>query len=175
METGKDGVQNRPEYQLAFCLSMDLVIRKMEPADIDAIPSVFASWNKFRPQYEKYFQENEAGKRVTLVATINDKVAGYANVLWTSKYPPFSDAGIPEINDLNVITVYQNRGIGRALIAAAEQVINEQGHAIVGIGVGQTADYSAAQHLYPALGYVPVATGPQPSEDGAVVYLTREL
>jgi GNAT superfamily N-acetyltransferase len=154
---------------------MDLVIRKMEPADIDAIPFVFASWNKFRPQYETYFKENGAGQRVTLVATINDKVVGYANVLWTSKYPPFAEAGIPEINDLNVMTMYQNRGIGRALIAAAEQVINEHDHTVAGIGVGQTVDYSAAQHLYPALGYVPVGTRPQPSDDGAVVYLTREI
>jgi hypothetical protein len=37
---------------------MDLVIRKMEAADIDSIPAVFAAWNKFLPQYQKYFEEN---------------------------------------------------------------------------------------------------------------------
>lgn len=147
----------------------------MEPGDIDMIPSVFASWNKFRPQYEHYFQENNAGTRVTLVATVDGKLAGYGNVLWTSKYPPFAEAGIPEINDLNVMTMYQNRGIGRALIAAAEQLMNENGYAVVGIGVGQTPDYSAAQHLYPSLGYVPDGTGPHISQDGAVVYLTKVL
>jgi GNAT superfamily N-acetyltransferase len=147
----------------------------MEPGDIDAIPSVFVAWNKFRPQYEKYFEENRVGERLTLVAFINGDLAGYTNVLWISKYPPFAQANIPEINDLNVIAPYQNRGIGRALIAVAEQVIFERGHAIAGIGVGQTPGYSAAQHLYPSLGYMPDGTGPHPDEDGAVVYLTRQL
>src|SRR4030095_1455944 len=106
VEAGQNGIQNGVEYRIDFLPGTeivsslkDLIIRKMEPGDIDAIPLVFASWNKFRPQYEKYFEENNAGKRVTLVAEVNDKVAGYANVLWTSKFSPFSDAGIPEIND----------------------------------------------------------------------------
>jgi GNAT superfamily N-acetyltransferase len=154
---------------------MDLVIRRMEPGDIDAISLIFASWNKFRPQYEQYFKENHDGTRVTLVATIGGEVAGYVNVLWTSKYPAFADAGIPEINDLNVITRHQNRGIGRALIAVAENVIYERGNAAAGNGVGQTPDYSAAQHLYPSLGYVPDGRGPQFSDGVEVVYMSREF
>jgi len=65
---------------------------------------------------------------------------------------------------MNVINEHQERGIGRALIHAAERIIAEAGGAVVGIGVGQTPDYAAAQHLYPRLGYVP---------DGKGIHTTR--
>ena len=67
---------------------------------------------------------------------------------------PFCRAGVSEINDLNVIDEHQNRGIGRALIQEAEHLLAAAGRSVVGIGVGQSSDYAAAQHLYPKLGYV---------------------
>ena len=74
----------------------------MSPDDVDAITSAFASRNKRREQYVRYFEEQHAGERVTLVA-VSDRV--------------------------------------------------------IGIGVGLTPDYAAAQHLYPKLGYVPDGLG----------------
>jgi GNAT superfamily N-acetyltransferase len=76
---------------------------------------------------------------------------------------------------LNVIDEHQNRGIGRALIHEAERVVAAAGKSVVGIGVGQTPDYAAAQHLYPKLGYVPDGRGVRPTKYGAEARLTKRL
>jgi len=131
--------------------------------------------NKTREQYERYFAENQAGERVTLVAVTDESVVGYANVLWRSYYEPFRLVGIPEINDLNVVEEYRDNGIGRALIAECEGVVRETKNATIGIGVGLTRDYSAAQHLYPALGYVSDGRGVYTSPHGDEAYFLKEL
>jgi len=154
---------------------MDYAIRKMVSGDVDAITETFLPWNKRREQYVRYFEEHGRGVRVTLVAVAGDKVVGYANVLWESDYEPFRREGVPEINDLNVIGEHQNRGIGRALIREAERVVAEAGRPVVGIGVGQTPDYAAAQHLYPKLGYVPDGRGLRATRYGDASYLTKKL
>lgn len=154
---------------------MNCAIRKMVRGDVDAIAETFRSWNKRREQYERYFEENRRGGRVTLVAVVGGEVVGYANVLWESDYEPFRRGGVPEINDLNVAREHQNRGVGRALIREAEHVIGAAGKPSAGIGVGQTPDYAAAQHLYPKLGYVPDGRGVRATEYGDVIYLTKRL
>jgi predicted N-acetyltransferase YhbS len=154
---------------------MDYTIRKMLYADIETVFEVFATYNKKREQYERYFEENQTSKRVTLIATVGETVVGYTNVLWQSGYEPFLSDGIPEINDLNVIIEFRNRGIGRALIREAERVVAEAGKSIIGIGVGLTPDYAAAQHLYPKLSYISDGRGVHTSEYGDEIYFTKEI
>jgi GNAT superfamily N-acetyltransferase len=154
---------------------MNYMVRRMIRSDIEAIAETFTSWNKRREQYERYFEENQLGERDTLVAVMGERVVGYVNVLWESDYEPFRRGGVPEINDLNVINEHQKRGIGSALIHAAECVVAEAGIAVVGIGVGQTPDYAAAQRLYPKLGYVPDEKGIRATRYGDVAYLTKRL
>jgi GNAT superfamily N-acetyltransferase len=154
---------------------MEFTIRQMSPDDVDAITSTFAPWNKRREQYVRYFEEQQAGERVTLVAVSGGRVIGYTNVLWRSGYARFNESGIPEINDLNVTEGAQNRGVGRALIREAERVVAGRGNRVVGIGVGLTPDYAAAQHLYPKLGYVPDGRGIHHTQYGAVSYFTKRL
>jgi GNAT superfamily N-acetyltransferase len=154
---------------------MNYSIGKMIRSDIEATARTFLSWNKKREQYERYFEENQRGERVTLVAVMGGGVIGYANVLWVSGYEPFRRGDVPEINDLNVIEEHQNRGVGRALIREAERIAAEAGRAVVGIGVGQTPDYAAARHLYPMLGYVPDGRGIHTTRYGDVAYLTKRL
>ena len=131
--------------------------------------------SKRREQYVRYFEGQQVGERVTLVAFSGGRVIGYTNVLWQSAYAHFSESGIPEVNDLNVIEPFQNRGVGRALIREAERVAAGRGKLVVGIGVGQTPDYAAAQHLYPKLGYVPDGHGIHPTQYGDVLYFTKRL
>jgi GNAT superfamily N-acetyltransferase len=154
---------------------MNYTIRKMLRSDIEPITKAFVPMNKTREQYERYFAENQAGERVTLVAVTDESVVGYANVLWRSYYEPFRLVGIPEINDLNVVEEYRDNGIGRALIAECEGVVRETKNATIGIGVGLTRDYSAAQHLYPALGYVSDGRGVYTSPHGDEAYFLKEL
>jgi GNAT superfamily N-acetyltransferase len=153
----------------------NLVIRRMIEGDIERLAMAFASWNKPRAQYERYWAENGQGSRVTFVALVDGAVAGYTNVLWCSAYEPFRREGIPEINDLNVLGPYRRRGIATALITACEDLAREAGKPVMGIGVGVPADYDAARRLYPKLGYTYDGRGITPDAWGGAEFLTKAL
>jgi hypothetical protein len=57
----------------------------------------------------------------------------------------------------------------------SERTAIEHGKNIMGIGFGLTADYGAAQRLYPKLGYIPDGRGAQPTPWGDVLFLTKRL
>ena len=165
-----------------FPLASEFTVRPLVPDLLSALADTFAPapYDKPRAQYDRYLEEHLAGTRVTLVAIAEDDanghtVIGYVNLLWHSDYPRFAEASVPEINDLNVLAEWRRRGVGTALIAAAEAVARDAERAIVGIGVGLTADYDAARRLYPALGYVPDGHGPRSTAYGEVEYLTKDL
>ena len=84
---------------------MSLQIRFLEARDIPGIAAAFAAlgWDKPASQYEGYLAEQEAGERPVLVAHLDGVFAGYLTVNWTSHYPAFADANIPEIADFNVL------------------------------------------------------------------------
>jgi GNAT superfamily N-acetyltransferase len=135
-------------------------IREITEADPVPISRAFAEqgWDKPVAQYLGYCRDSRDGRRVVLVAEYDGRFAGYVTLVWDSAYPPFHEAGIPEIADFNVLWKYRRRGIGAALIDAAERRAGERS-AVVGLGVGLTEDYGAAQILYVRRGYVPDGRG----------------
>lgn len=135
-------------------------IRELRLADAPAMAADFAAqgWHKPAAQFEAYFQESVEHKRAVLVAEADNEFAGYVTIVWESDYPPFRAAGIPEIVDLNVLKRFQRRGIGTALIRAAEERIAIRSPT-AGIGVGLMHDYGQAQRLYVKLGYMPDGRG----------------
>lgn len=139
---------------------MTVVIRPMKVDDAAALASAFqsAGWrDKTEARFGRYLDQMSKGAREVLVADV-DGAAGYVTILWSASHSPFLARSIPEIADLNVIPPLQRRGIGRALVLAAEARIAAN-HRIAGIGVGLTAAYGAAQRLYVKLGYVPDGSG----------------
>jgi GNAT superfamily N-acetyltransferase len=109
-------------------------------------------------RYERYLAEQQTGQRVVWVAQHDGATLGYVCVLWRSDYPPFRNAEIPEIVDFNVLPGYRRRGIGTALMDAAEACI--AGHSRrAGLGCGLYADYGPALLLYLRRGYLPDARG----------------
>lgn len=137
-----------------------LTLHPLRQEDIDEIAAAFAQigWNKPAAQFERYLDQQERGERSVIVARSDGAFAGYLTVAWESGYPPFRDAGIPEIADFNVLPRLQRRGIGSALMEAAERLVGARS-AVVGIGVGMTPDYGAAQRLYAKRGYLPDGRG----------------
>jgi len=167
---------------------LQLMIRSLCKEDPDRISTAFdrIGWNKPVALYEAYLREQETGDRHVLVATMGGSFAGYVTVKWRTEYSPFVDAGIPEIQDLNVLPRYRRRGIGTALMDGAEALVRERSPT-VGIGVGMYPDYGNAQRLYVLRGYVPDGRGltyngrilePMEStvnDDDLVLYFTKEL
>jgi GNAT superfamily N-acetyltransferase len=142
----------------------------------DDLPRILASfyWQK-REQWERYFEENRRGERVTLVAIQDDRVVGYSNLMWQSDYEPFRAAGIPEIDNMHVLDEYQRQGIATAFITAAEAIAARAGKTTIGIGVTPTEQYAAAQRLYPHLGFIPDGRALQPTPWGDVLHLTKRI
>ena len=169
-------------------MKKEIHIQLMIQDDIQTIAAAFdqLGWNKPASQYEHYLKDQDAGKRVVLVATIDGEFAGYVTILWESSYPYFWQAEIPEIVDFNVLPKFRQQGVGSQLMDEAECRIAERS-LIAGIGVGLTADYGAAQILYVKRGYIPngrgivkdgkpLINGERISlDDGVILYFTKVL
>jgi len=138
----------------------EILIRQLRKEDCPVITEAFLkqNWQKPFEQFERYLAEQEKGGREVLVAEMHDEFAGYVTIVWESKYPPFRQQSIPEINDFNVLIKLRKKGVGTALLDAAEKLIAEKAET-AGIGVGLTPDYGAAQRLYINRGYVPDGKG----------------
>jgi GNAT superfamily N-acetyltransferase len=165
-----------------------LAIRPLEGRDVAPISAAFSDlgWNKPRSQYERYLSEQQSATRTVFVAFVAEDFAGYVTVNWSPTYPPFRTGGIPEIQDFNVLPPFRRQGIGTRLMDEAERKVSVRS-GVVGIGVGMSPDYGAAQRLYVLRGYVPDGRGltsdgspvRQGDEitvnDGLVLHLTKTL
>lgn len=137
-----------------------ILIRRMIAGDCEIIPKAFAAqgWNKPAAQYRNYFDEQTNETREVLTAEFENEFAGYLTIAWKSDFAAFLEKAIPEIVDFNVLIKFRNRGTGSALMNAAENLIAKT-HKSVGIRVGLTRDYGAAQRLYVKRGYLPDGLG----------------
>ena len=154
---------------------MSFVIQRMTERDVARIARTFSCWGKKQELCQRYWKENNEGKRVTLVTVSAGQVIGYTNVVWQSDYEPFLEADIPEINNMSVITKFQKQGIGTALIQEAERIAIAKDKKEIGIGFGLTPDYGSAQRLYVKLGYIPDGRGATTTPYGDVLYLIKRL
>lgn len=139
---------------------MDILIRTMKKADIEPIcvsPVVTGS-KRSHGLYEGYYEEQEKGQRIVLLAFYTGKFAGHVCIVWKSNYPLFAEQNIPEISDLIVRADLRRRGIATALVDEAEKLIFKRSR-VAGIGFGMYADYGPAQRMYILRGYVPDRLG----------------
>ncbi|MBS4179023.1 GNAT family N-acetyltransferase [Lederbergia citrea] len=169
-------------------MNHSIQIRQMKSEDIEVVYEVFTEHgiNKPKEYVHTYWEENEKGDRITLLAFYNGQFAGSLHFLKKSSYPYFSENNIPEINDFNVIEPLKRLGIGNRLMDAAEQIAKEQ-YGIVGIGVGMHFYYGPAQRIYAKRGYIPDGKGVtyhhqevMPgtmvyADDDLVLYMTKNL
>jgi len=131
-------------------------IRELNHHDCEKLHKSFSAigWSKPVELFQRYHKEQVEALRRCYIAFINDDFAGYCTILRKSKYEHFATKKIAEISDLNVLPLYQKRGIGMQLIQECEKyakvALNSK---IIGLGVGLTADYSNALNLYLKLGY----------------------
>jgi len=165
-------------------------IRDLVEADLpllaatDGGPAWHGAWDQWRTTY---LVEHLGGQRVCLVAIQDGHAVGYGSLIWRPHYPPFAEAGVPEIGDMVVADGLRGQGIGTRLIDAFEARAKAAGCSTIGIGFGLYADYGRAQRLYVRRGFVPDGRGvtyasapatPGQSyrlDDDLVLWLTKAL
>ncbi|HKF46029.1 MAG TPA: GNAT family N-acetyltransferase [Terracidiphilus sp.] len=137
-----------------------LQIRPLNDADPEVMERAFSAigWSKPASQFRRYLGEQSAGTRSCWVAILNQTFAGYVTVNWKPPYPAFAEYGIPEIQDLNVLSSFRRKGIASALLDFAETEVAPRSE-LVGIAVGLHPGYNAAQKLYGKRGYIPDGRG----------------
>jgi ribosomal protein S18 acetylase RimI-like enzyme len=94
-----------------------------------------------------------------LILSKDGKECGYCYLNQKPKYAPYKRLDIWEIQDLHVYSEYRQKGYATMLIKECENIARTEGCSEVGISVGLTADYGAAQRLYCKLGYLPDGQG----------------
>lgn len=135
-----------------------LSIRKATSGDLESLRGL-APLRKEVGYFEQCLSEQNDGKRLILIAAQDGADVGYGMLNWSPQYTLYRKLGIPEIQDLNVISAARRGGVATALIRHCEKLAAEKGCTMMGISVGLTADYGAAQRLYIKLGYVPDGYG----------------
>lgn len=110
--------------------------------------------------YERCLERHANSELDVIVASLKDGlVVGYGLLNWQPKYAYFKKCGLPEIQDLNVISNYRGCGIGQAMIEFCEKCAMAKGYLEMGIGVGLDSSFGAAQRIYARLGYIPDGSG----------------
>lgn len=140
--------------------SLMISFKALSEKDIATIATAFAKveWNKPASLYQQYLQEQKNNQRCIWVAFDGDDFLGYVTLKWHSDYQNFNKHDFPEINDLNVLPQFRNKGIGSKLLDLVEAEAQKRCNT-VGLGVGLYADYGNAQKLYIKRGYIPDGYG----------------
>lgn len=140
--------------------SEHLVIRDMVPADAEIITreEIAQGWDQKIDKYLTRLEHQKQGLCISLAAEYDGAVAGYINVYPRSVEGPFGHRDLPEIVDFGVLEKYRRRGIGTALMDAAEKIAGEYAD-MVYLGVGLHAGYGSAQRMYVKRGYIPDGSG----------------
>jgi RimJ/RimL family protein N-acetyltransferase len=122
-------------------------VRELDPEDLLALGDWFGKrWAEARPR------EPEGPKGSTyLVAWLDGKPVGHCNIRWDGSLEALWQESIrvPEVNGLAASP--EGKGIGTALIRAAEATAFNRGYDSIGVGV--SIENSRAQELYERLGY----------------------
>lgn len=141
----------------------------------DDIPALYALYDALGKRDDGYFEHAFEAGAIPVMAFAGDELAGFALLNWEPRYSLYRKLGMPEIQDLNVLTAYRRRGIARMIVEYCEDRARMRGCEMVGIAVGVTSDYGAAQIMYIKMGYVPDGNGATYDRQGVQANMTYTL
>jgi ribosomal protein S18 acetylase RimI-like enzyme len=124
-------------------------VRELQPGDLARLQRDLPS-SHHPPRVEQH----ESGAATFLIVERDDTVAGYLLIKWHGADEEIVHRLIgdwPELNAITVAPAFQSRGIGTALINAAELRVAARGFTCLGLAVG--IENPRARALYERLGY----------------------
>ncbi|HEY1054369.1 MAG TPA: GNAT family N-acetyltransferase [Emticicia sp.] len=138
-------------------LSENIQLIQAELSHVDAVAEVFDAYRQYYGQTSdiegarQFLAERITNKESVIFLALEDNQP----LGFTQLYPMFSSVSMRRswtLNDLFVKENIRSRGIGKALLAAAQNFIIQQGHK--GLLLETTPDNTKAQSLYERLGWV---------------------
>ena len=132
-------------------MTAQVEIRSGSVADLDALSAALGQ----RDYFTDHLARQDDGRGVLLVAWLDGRPVGDGFLSWEPAEDPQVRRrlpGLPELGHLEVVGPLWGRGIGTALIRAAEATARRFGHDRLLLGVG--VDNPGARRLYERLGYV---------------------
>lgn len=167
----------------------NILIRNMEDRDAQPLADaeVAQGWlNSTADKFRIRLLHQAQGKSIALVAELDGEPVGYVHLYLYGEDGPFAGRGIPEIVDFAVLDKFRCRGVGSALMDAAEKIAASHSDTVY-LGVGLHYWYGPAQRLYFKRGYAPDGSGVwfhgqvcEPysqccNDDDLVLYLVKKL
>lgn len=141
-------------------------IRKMTFDDIPLICKAENDEAESNVTYLKNQLESQANEECSaFIAIYDNQVAGHVFLYYECKWGALGNQGLPCVADLVVYEPYRRKGIGAALMDAAEGEARRV-HSKVYLEVCLNSEYGNAQCFYIKRGYVP---------DGAGVYFEGKV
>lgn len=127
------------------------------PADRSDLPKLewHGEYTHFRRVYRNTFDEQRAGRRLMLIADVNQYPIGQVFIQLENSDSWWQGVKRSYLYSLRVMDVFQRQGIGTALLQEAERILVERGYGVVGIAAAR--DNPGARRLYERLGYGVVA------------------
>lgn len=155
---------------------------EIKQATEDDIPALYGLYEQIGKQDAGYFEACFEKECLILMAALLPTVipatceagnnsgdlvdVGFGILNFKPKYSLYQKLEIPEIQDLNVVPDARQQGVATALLEAFENIARDQGAEQIGISVGLTKDYGAAQRLYAKQGYIPDGYGATYNREG---------
>lgn len=149
-----------------------IAIREAKETDKSIL---YALYDRIGKKDAGYFEECFERGSTILIASWNDEDTGFCILNWSPRYSLYKKLDIPEIQDLNVVPKARRNGIATALIEYCEALTKKSRKDSIGISVGLTKDYGAAQILYIRMGYVPDGYGVTYDREGVEPYRSYPL
>ena len=166
----------------------NLLIRPMNASDPEyfAVEECRQGWHSSPEKLQMRLRDEQEGRCITFVAEYKGEGAGYVSLYFLPPAGPFAGQRIPEIVDFAVLEKYRCKGIGTALMNAAEREAAKRSSRVC-LGVGLHSGYGSAQRMYVKRGYIPDGTGvwyanqictpyaPCANDDDLVLYMSKEI
>lgn len=138
----------------------DIRLKDIEEQDCERLAEVFLTkgYDESMHLYQTYLSDATVGIKDVILACSLDEIVGYVVINWQSSYEDFKEEGIPEIQDIQVLSNWRRKGIATKLMDEAEKrATNKANYCAVGVGLSEA--YEALQNLYEKRNYLPDGKG----------------
>jgi ribosomal protein S18 acetylase RimI-like enzyme len=135
--------------QRCIQLEMPIILRA---ATLEDLPKLewYGQYKHFRNMFRRTFREQEAGRRVMLLADSNNFPIGHVFMQFKDDILD-DDAGRAYLYSFRVMEMFRGHGIGTRLLEEAENIALDRGLAWTTIAVAK--DNKGARRLYERTGY----------------------